>query len=328
MWRLYLCPTAGTNHVPLLPSLVLILLLGLVPGANAFDIVNWLQNPPYTNGATIKEQLQCYALPYGGIGFASHILTYATVLCLAKGLNPLVPCRPLRHRWWNLLLAGVGLLVTLPLTVLTMVRCRRSWQFILIAVWKLVLSVTLSSMAVHAALLVDDHRIRRHKAARYMNAGEMAWVDGRYLSQEELRQDGRLLRQTFRRILWWGLPYSLGAIVGCVGVIDLVVHYIAGSRQLQTITYIFAGVAGGSTLVVAIIAFIASWSDEDFFQSLYGSAVFGVIFGFFVLTILFALYADWVLASIAGDLIGYPSSDNALFFWIYFGAKRLPIFSF
>ncbi len=298
-----------------------------MPGAEAFNLVDWLQNPPYSNGGTIKEQIQCYALPYGGIGFASHILTYLTVLCLAKGVNPLVPCRPLRHKMFNLGLAILGILITLPITVLTMVRCRNSWQFILIAVWKLVLSVVLSSMAIHAACLTNPARTKHLKEARYSPAGDMAWVDGVYMSNEDLTAERKRLRSAFRNILWWGIPYFPGAIVGFVGVVDLVKHFIADSRELQTITYVFGGVAVGSILVVAIIIFIGSWEGENFFSSLFGSSVFAAVFSFFVLTILFALYADWVLGCIAGDLVGFPSSDNAFFYWAYFAAKRLPIIS-
>jgi hypothetical protein len=46
-----------------------------------------------------------------------------------------------------------------------------------------------------------------------------------------------------------------------------------------------------------------------------------------VLTILSALYADWVLGCIAENLVGAPSSDNAMFYWTYFFAKRLPMLS-
>jgi hypothetical protein len=43
--------------------------------------------------------------------------------------------------------------------------------------------------------------------------------------------------------------------------------------------------------------------------------------------ILAALYSDWVLAGLAGNLIGMPSSDNSLLYFGYFAAKRLPFFS-
>ena len=43
--------------------------------------------------------------------------------------------------------------------------------------------------------------------------------------------------------------------------------------------------------------------------------------------ILAALYSDFVLGMAAGNMTGWPSSDNAVFYWIYIAAKRLPLFS-
>lgn len=42
-----------------------------------------------SNESPYTEELKCYGLPYGGAGFASHILTYyATImLCLGKDLS-------------------------------------------------------------------------------------------------------------------------------------------------------------------------------------------------------------------------------------------------
>ena len=33
-------------------------------------------------GTTPAEEMLCYGIPYGGIGFASHIITYYTLICL------------------------------------------------------------------------------------------------------------------------------------------------------------------------------------------------------------------------------------------------------
>lgn len=43
--------------------------------------------------------------------------------------------------------------------------------------------------------------------------------------------------------------------------------------------------------------------------------------------LLAALYSDLVLAGLAGSLIGAPSSGNSALYFVYFAAKRLPIFS-
>jgi hypothetical protein len=43
--------------------------------------------------------------------------------------------------------------------------------------------------------------------------------------------------------------------------------------------------------------------------------------------ILFALYSDFAIGAIAGNMAGVPSSDNAALYWGYFIIKRLPILS-
>ncbi len=40
----------------------------------AESLLERIHNPP-SNG-TLVEEIQCYAIPNGGIGFASHIITY------------------------------------------------------------------------------------------------------------------------------------------------------------------------------------------------------------------------------------------------------------
>src|SRR5262245_4249847 len=124
------------SRVPRWNMLYLVLLCAAFPHVSlAFSIADWLNNPGYHYGGTPREQIRCYALPFGAIGFSSHVLTYLTVLCLTNGRSPWFPCTRLRWRRFNLGLGYLGLIITLPLTVLTMVRCRKSWSFILIAVW-------------------------------------------------------------------------------------------------------------------------------------------------------------------------------------------------
>jgi hypothetical protein len=54
-------------------------------------------------------------------------------------------------------------------------------------------------------------------------------------------------------------------------------------------------------------------------------------FGFAVILVwvglLCSVWSDWILAAIANNWGGLPSGDIAFLFWIYFIAKRLPMFS-
>ncbi|KAK0730252.1 hypothetical protein B0H67DRAFT_446995, partial [Lasiosphaeris hirsuta] len=274
--------------------------------SRAFSLDDWLNNPPYANGGTIQEQIECYALPYGAIGFASHVLTYLTVVALSLGRDPLMPWRPLRHRWFDTALALVGFCITLSMTVLTMLRCRNTWPFILIAVWKQVFSTTLTVMAVHAAAPASH-----------------------FGSEPD-----------FGKIWWWCIPYSLGAIVGFVGIMELVKENIASNSQLKIITGVLGGVALALILADACIYWMPPRSRSLYrpdsntgrvvariaariagqFLSIVGASLL-------VMTLLFAFYSDWALAALAGDIAGQPTRDNAVFYWLYFAAKRLPMLS-
>lgn len=44
--------------------------------------------------------------------------------------------------------------------------------------------------------------------------------------------------------------------------------------------------------------------------------------------VLAALYSSWTITLLAGNLLGLPSWDNAVFYWTYFFAKRIPLFFF
>jgi hypothetical protein len=301
-------------------TLPTILLLASIPQATAFSLSDWLNNPPYSNGATVQEQIQCYTMPYGGIGFASHLLTYLTVTCLALGRSPVFPWIKLQHRIYNICLAATGLVATVILATLGILRCRKTWPFLLLAVWKLVLSVTLSAMTIHAAVLIQ----RPHES---------------YRSLRELRK-----APGFVKILYWLFLYAAGAIVGLTGMGQLVRENFADLEQLRIITYVFVAVASAipaaSLIAGLVFLFSPCWNRPGRYTNLEKVETDAehpyVSLGFVILALmatvlgigaLFAFYSDWALAALAGDLAGTPSSDNAILYWSYFAFKRLPLFS-
>lgn len=111
-----------------------------------------LLNPQ--KGSTFSEQIVCYGLPYGGMGFFSHILIYHTVVCLAFGHSPFRPWKNLKHTTFDLLLGAVSLISACTMTIFTMVKCRSHWQLIAIAVWKFGMSFFSSAVAVHVSILL------------------------------------------------------------------------------------------------------------------------------------------------------------------------------
>ncbi|TFK72844.1 hypothetical protein BDN72DRAFT_957022 [Pluteus cervinus] len=88
-----------------------------------------------------RVEMACYSLPYGALGFISHILTYYTVFCLWFGRKPLWPFSPVSYSRIDIVLGVVSLVVSTAMTIVTLVRCRNSWQLLTIAVWKLTISL-------------------------------------------------------------------------------------------------------------------------------------------------------------------------------------------
>ncbi|AEO63063.1 uncharacterized protein THITE_2039607 [Thermothielavioides terrestris NRRL 8126] len=297
---------------------LLILLAAAAAGpVQAFNLRTWLDNPPYAGGGTAQEQIQCYALPYGAIGFSSHLLTYLTAFLLSIGRHPLLFWNRLKRRRFNIFVSAVGFCVSCPVTVLTMVRCRRTWPFILLAIWKLFLSATITIMAIHAANANREAPARRYPPS---------WSE------------------QFQRIWWWVLLYFVGTVVGFVGLMDIVKNNMGTAGRLRAVT----GAFGGITLFLVLLFVIGSMFEErDTNRRLNKeqgepprdrrgqiaellsnfSIVMFLSFSVAMVAILFAFYTDWALAAVAGDLVGMPGGDNLLFYWLYFAAKRFPMLS-
>lgn len=303
--------------------------------AAAFSLSEWLQNP-YSKGGTVQEQIQCYTMPYGGIGFLSHVLTYLTVAGLAFGRSPLLPWRHLAHKRFNILMASAGLMATVVLAALSIARCRQTWPLLLIAVWKLILSITLSAMTIHAAIEIQE--------------------TGLYVYRRE--------KGNFLRILWWLILYVIGTIVGLAGVGKLARDHFAENQQLRTVTFVFMSIVvavPGIALLIGIGIVLQSCCSDSSKREEYPmvrsstpgvtrssrprnrspspsgadaiwpagiSIAVGIGIAVVLIGALFAFYTDWALATLTGDMAGTPSSDNAIFYWIYFAAKRFPLFSF
>ncbi|KAK4194486.1 hypothetical protein QBC40DRAFT_290688 [Triangularia verruculosa] len=303
----------------------------LIPPAHAFSLSEWLSKDPYADGGTVQEQIQCYTLPYGAIGMASHILTYFTAYMLSRGRNPVLVWKRLRHRRFNLSVAAIGFVITLVLTSLTMARCRRTWPFILVAVWKLVLSVTLTGMRVQAALETHDEPKREKTKVMDTNPEEQVRLNQKEDDSDDEEWHGYHLpglKGRYHRVWYWVPLYVLGVVVGFVGIMNIVSKHIMGNQQLRIIT----GVFGGVVLLIVLVVVALSWlmmSGSGGCVGIVGvSCLAATGVAVFALSVLFAFYTDWVLAALAEDLVGTPSQDNAVFYWMYFAAKRLPMVSF
>ena len=257
-------------------------------------------------GQTLSEEILCYSIPYGGIGFGSHLLTYYTVACLWNGRRPLMPWRHLKHTVRNCFLNAISFILAVGLGAFTLIRCRNRWQFALIAVWKISLSSTLTLSAITASIICKPK--------------------GRFWDYEMFKfRDDCPNREHVSKAAWWLVLYVLGLIVGMVGVLSLVTETWDENHTIHIITYAFLGACGPIVIVIGGSVCVNAIDDDAGCVKFSAGWPLGGVVGIVVLGV---FYSDWILGAISGDLSGAPSSDNMYLYWAYFIVKRLPLASF
>ncbi|OCL14266.1 hypothetical protein AOQ84DRAFT_371440 [Glonium stellatum] len=112
---------------------------------------NTTNNTNVSIKATLVEEMQCYTLPYGGIGFVFHLLVYWMLYRLSIGKCPwrLTGLKLSDLDSW---LAFAGLIGGVTLAIYSAVRCRHHWPLVLLAVWRIIFTIALCI----AALIVAD----------------------------------------------------------------------------------------------------------------------------------------------------------------------------
>jgi hypothetical protein len=291
-----------------------------------FNLNDWLHENPYPNG-TLAEELQCYGLPYGGIGFASHILTYYTIIMLSYQRSPWLPWKENHHKWIDITLSIFGLVISVTLTVLTILRCLNRWQFVVMATWKLVLSVTFGILSFHAATMVQPRDKHQYSAP------------GDELGKNT---ENSIKNRDYKKVLWWMLLYVPGVVAGLSGLMSLVFKEIGHNADVKIITEVFGiviALPAGLMLIVGIVSMfrqccgsrkeeVNNSSTETLVMETVAIGYMAFLVAGSTTSVLAALYSDWILGAIAGNLVGLPSGDVAPLYWGYIVAKRLPFFSF
>lgn len=271
---------------------ILFLLLGFQYRDSVEALPSFL-NP--VRGTTLPEEIQCYGIPYGAIGFVSHLLTYWTLGCLYLGSRPTWPASRIKFKAWNLCLGIATFTGPILLAVFTMIRCQNRWEFVLIAVWKLCLSATVALSTVTVGL-----------------------------SSKKDSQGNLPPRRSFLGNANWMYLYLLGLLVGLIGLGSLI-RDAWDNTTVRIITYAFVGASGAGIVILGIMGCFShffSWKHEL-------GALDGVTGILAVMIALGVLYSDWILGAIAGSLVGYPGNerdnDFVILYFVYFALKRLPM---
>ncbi|KAI9883665.1 MAG: hypothetical protein M1823_004575 [Watsoniomyces obsoletus] len=240
--------------------------------------------PPPGGNSSFHQELQCYLLPFGWIGVISHLLTYYQMICLGLIRSPIPPWPKLSCGVCDLMLNTASLLATVPLAIWTIVRCRQSWELILVSVWMTLLVITQGCMAIHASVSDEDDSGNPY---------------------------------------FWLILYAFGIVIGLVGVIAIAVKQLReGGKEAQNVRIVtgsFGGFLGFVLLVgVVILCIHGKFRSED------GIMVALAVLG--ALGLVAAFYSDLVIAAVADHWSGAPHRYKAVY-WVFFGAKRFPLFS-
>ncbi|KAH6705261.1 hypothetical protein BKA61DRAFT_436907, partial [Leptodontidium sp. MPI-SDFR-AT-0119] len=72
----------------------------------------------------IRDNVHCYALLYGGLGFGSHVLTYYCMFVNADGRRSLVPWKRQEYQKLDVAIGFLQLVGTTIAGTLTITRCK------------------------------------------------------------------------------------------------------------------------------------------------------------------------------------------------------------
>ncbi|KAF8953541.1 hypothetical protein BDZ97DRAFT_1871817 [Flammula alnicola] len=239
-----------------------------------------------------SNELHCYNLPYGALGFISHVLTYYTIACLCYGRKPLWPFHKVTNTKLDLALGAVGIALCIVMSIFTIINCKNTWQLLVIAVWKLSMSLLNGLTALHVAIMVFND------------------------------PDGEVVKT--KNAAWWILLYIPGMMAGMVGLMNLVVKVAHDIPELLDLTIAFYGIIGAGLVVGTLGMLIVCWWGGGVPEKMIATGFLATLASFIVLS---AFYSDWSLGIMLNNLLGTPSGDSSGFYWTYFIAKRLTMFS-
>ena len=280
-----------------------------------------------------QKDAQCYALPYGVLGFISHLLTYYSTILNALGRRPFLPGRKQERTTLNIALAFAQLVTTVIPAALTVARCRGEFQRI--AVWMVFTSVT-SSLAM---IIGASRRLYKH---HYKLGADPTIVAEVYPLQthdddpEYIEPEGEADRAARKRERHWyivagwliGLFFLIGCLIGLSGVFRIVRDVWDVSAAVKKVTLAFFLPAFCLALFTLCLPFaIDAGSMAGSCITLWSFLMFAVQF---VMICLFAtlLYMDLILAAVTGRWSGLATGSGLValvLYWVYFLGERISL---
>ncbi|KAN0069190.1 hypothetical protein V8E54_012819 [Elaphomyces granulatus] len=284
------------------------------------------------------EEIACYGLPYGGIGFASHILTYYTIITHLCGRQPLT-WKPLKYGKFNLLLGVTQLIATVVITSITIHRCQEEWFFVILGVWMLTTSISLAFLSMSMTFLYRPRR-RTQIPSEAAEAFELNWQPPSAITpnitappEDETIQPGfgtAIKSSTGAKclialitLLWFsGCAAGVVAIQYVTGPRYNYETQNAGTGPMYIVTLVFGGLCFLPLVCLGLRGYVSQWeycTARNCTTALIWTPPFICAFAL--------LWMDWGLGIVTGNLVGVPSQEVQALYWTYFVAKRLPMLS-
>lgn len=297
----------------------------------------------------LRLEIACYALPYGGLGFASHMLTYYTIAALACGRQPLRPWKPLELKWWDRPLAVVQLVGTVALSVLTMVRCRQRWEFVLVAVWMMTTAMTLATVSFFGPVGLRHYQGTNKSfqfswnqpvtITRKTPTGQQEPGSAELARNSDNTRPNDMMRGRRYYLYALGSFWMAGSVVGFLGTLTITIPVFGAGSCFQATVGVFF-IPGASVVAFTIAIFIIYFwpglrklvkSPKEAISEM-RDAFFWWIVGLFCITAVGAsffglFWMDWCIGSVARNIAGVPSRANSAIFWTWFALKRLGLFA-
>jgi hypothetical protein len=273
------------------------------------DLPDWLS--PTRGDGTFNGNVRCYNLPFGVLGFVSHLISYWNVFWLLAYRRPWWPKKLVKYKKINLVTSSLSLIGTVGPSIITLLRCRSEWRFEFIAVWKIIFGVSVFIIgyrtAIEANKIYDEMDNYTSKVPPPLKP----------LSRKDFSKSNR----------WGLLLYAIGVLVGLIGLIAVVVeewHPVA--KPMVVICCVFGGITALLVFILFLSLLAAYCQRED-----HDGWGFGFIMCIYIIIMFFAaMWSDWILAAISvrngGTWFGVPQGyQNTIVFAVFIIARVLPI---
>jgi len=293
------------------------------------------------NASSLAENISCYAIPYGALGFASHLLTCYTIFAISSNRRPLFPFHitsdkrttfRLSFYYLNLVLSFGTLFTGIFFALVSIVRCKHHWQLVALAIWRLGVTLFVAMVGMHLAVLAVLNRPpSRHTPA--------ASEEGTLVST------GRRSLSTFFNpekpihALYWFFLYLPCMIIGYAGLISILQSSWSILR-VRVVTQAFA-VALVCLLLCMLFGLWGALSKsgaihnnpDEVMDHEDGGCRFGrgwrIMIGLF--SVLSIFFVDWELGAITGNFGGVPvipgNEGGGVITWLYWSSERLMMLS-